>query len=98
MIEDEDEGVVFADGFDDAIIGIMRIDGAMRVVYDKWAMVNVMRAQETELSFESVVEFLEYNTWGSYVGPNTPIYMYCVHGSGDEKKEEVLDYAYDCLW
>ena len=97
MEEEEDRNVVFADGFDEAIIGVLNIDGPVRVVYDKWAMVNIMRAAE-DMSFEDAVEFLEYNVWGAYIGPSTPIYMYCVHGNAEERKEELLDYVYDTLW
>ncbi len=66
-------------------------------MYDKWAMVNILR-KEFDWNFEEAVEWLDFNVWCSYVGPATPIYMYCVHGSGDERKEELLDYVYDTLW
>jgi hypothetical protein len=98
MSQETDDNIVFADGFDDAIVGVLNIDGSTRVVYDKWAMVNVMRCTDPEVTFDDALEFLEYNVWGSYIGPNTPIYMYCVHGSGEERKEELLDYVYDTLW
>ncbi len=95
--EDEDKNVVLADGFDEAIVGALNIDGEVRTVYDKWAMVNIYRS-ECDCSFEDAVEFLEYNVWSAYMGPSTPIYMYCVHGDGEERKEELLDYVYDTLW
>lgn len=98
MSNELEENIVFADGFDDALVGVLNIEGAPRAVYDKWAMVNVIRAADEEMSFEDAVEFLEFNVWCSYVGPSTPIYMYCVHGSGEERKEELLDYVYDTLW
>lgn len=97
MDHGQNDNVVFADGFDEAIIGVLNIDGNPQVVYDKWAMVNILRCSE-DMTFEDAVEFLEYNVWGSYIGPSTPIYMYCVHGNGEERKEELLDYVYDTLW
>lgn len=98
LLPEEEPNVVFADGFDEAIIGVLHLEGEVRTVYDKWAMVNIIRAAQEDWSFEDAVEFLEYNVWCSYVGPSTPIYMYCVHGNGPERKEELLDYVYDTLW
>lgn len=97
MDHEENDNVVFAEGFDEAIIGVLNIDGNPQVVYDKWAMVNILRSSE-DMTFEDAVEFLEFNVWGAYIGPSTPIYMYCVHGNGEERKEELLDYVYDTLW
>jgi len=94
MIE---EGLVFADGFDSCILGIMVVDEVPRVVYDKYAMVNCMRLAEADLSFEDAVEFLEYNVWGSYVGPATPIYLYTFDGVGEQRREEAVEYYYNMM-
>jgi|SaaInl5LU_22_DNA_1037371.scaffolds.fasta_scaffold00200_25 hypothetical protein len=93
----EDDELMFADGFDSCIIGILKIDDFSHVVYDKYEMVNVVRNQDPDMSYEDALEFCEYNVWGSYVGPNTPIYMYTFEGSAEEKKADILDYWYDSL-
>lgn len=92
-----EEGLVFADGFDSCILGIMVVDEVARVVYDKYAMVNCMRLTDAELSFEDAVEFLEFNVWGAYVGEGTPIYLYTMDGQGEERREEAIEYYYDML-
>lgn len=88
---------MFADGFDSCIIGILTIDDIPRVVYDKYAMVNCIRDADSDMSFEDAVDFLEYNVWYAYVGPNTPVYMYTFEGSPEDKREDILEYYYDCL-
>lgn len=62
---------LFADGFDDAVIGIDSKD--MRVVYDYSKMVEILMAQG--LDELQANEHLEYNVLGSYVGEMTPIYI-----------------------
>lgn len=91
------EGLVFADGFDSCIIGILSIDDVPRVVYDKYAMVNCLRAADSDMSFEDAVEFLEYNVWYAHVGPATPIFMYTFEGSAEEKRGDILEYYYDSV-
>jgi hypothetical protein len=91
------EGLIFADGFDSCIIGILTIDDVPRVVYDKYAMVNCLRAADSDMSFEDAVEFLEYNVWYAYVGAATPIYMYTFEGSPEEKRGDILEYYYDTV-
>ena len=83
---EKNPALVFADGFDEAIIGVLHIDGGVRTVYDKWAMVNIMRAAEEELSFEDAVEFLEYNVWCAYVGPNTDLHVLRAWQRSERKK------------
>jgi hypothetical protein len=61
-----------ADGFDAAIIGIEV--ASERLVYDKRAMVQILMEEESMNELEAI-EFLEFNTWGAYVGEHTPIYV-----------------------
>lgn len=62
---------LFAEGFDDAIIGV-DID-AERVVYDKDKMIELLVDEGMEPT--DAIEYLEYNVWGAYVGVHTPIYV-----------------------
>lgn len=65
------EELLFADGFDDAIIGVE--PDSVRVIYDRNRMVEIL--MEDGMEEEEAIEFLEYNTWGAYVGEHTPIYI-----------------------
>ena len=65
----QDDELLFADGFDDAIVGV----SGGRVCYDKQLMVEMLVREDWDES-ESW-EFLEFNTWGAYIGERTPIYI-----------------------
>jgi len=68
-----------ADGFDEAIIGIDM--ASERVVYDKNKMIEILIIDG--MSYEDAIEYLEFNTWNTYVGPHTPIYMDSYDRIGD---------------
>jgi len=93
------EGLGFFDGYDAAIIGILEDgDGVHRVVYDKWAMVEVYMAQEPDATWEDAVEWLAYNTWGSYHGPETPICLHTFIGTAEQKRFDIEEYFFDLDW
>ncbi len=66
----DDEGILFADGLDDAIIGIC--PASLRVVYSRSKVIEIL-AQD--MSIEEAVDFAEYNTFNAYVGERTPIWV-----------------------
>ena len=66
--------LIFADGFDDAIIGVAAGFDSARVVYCYTSMVEVMM-KDNSMSYEDALDWVEFNTIGSYVGKNTPIYV-----------------------
>ena len=66
--------LTFADGFDDAIIGVAAGFDSARVVYCYASMVEVMM-KDNSMSYEDALDWVEFNTIGSYVGKNTPIYV-----------------------
>ena len=68
------EELIFADGFDDAIIGVATGFDSARVVYCYASMVEVMM-KDNNMSYEDALDWVEFNTIGSYVGENTPIYV-----------------------
>jgi hypothetical protein len=66
-----DDSLLFADGFDDAILGLDTL--SLRVVYSKQQMIQILI--DEDMTPEDAIEFLEYNTWNTYVGEQTPIYV-----------------------
>ena len=66
--------LLFADGYDSAIIGVAIGFDSERVVYDVEKMIEVCM-KDANIPYEEASEWLEYNTFGAYVGDNTPIYM-----------------------
>jgi len=81
---------LFADGFNDAIVGLSREwENVPRVVYSKHKMVLIIMKEG--LSYEEAVEHLEYNVWGAYVGEGTPIYSEDRFGETRDAIEELLE-------
>jgi hypothetical protein len=70
----EDETLFFADGHDDAILGIAERDGLPLVVYDIRKLIHLLRTREG-MSSEEAREFFEYNIAGSHMGERTPIFV-----------------------
>lgn len=66
-----DNAPLFADGFDDAIIGIC--PNSLRVVYSRNKCINALLAEN--MSTEEAIEYLEYNTFNAWVGEYTPIWV-----------------------
>lgn len=65
------EELLFADGFDGAIIGV---SSDSRVVYDIKKMINIL-IEEHNMSEQEADEYLSFNTLFAWVGDSTPIYV-----------------------
>ena len=68
------DNLLFADGFDNAIVGVAGGFDSGRVVYCYASMVESC-IKELGMSYEDSVDWIEYNTINSYVGEHTPIYV-----------------------
>ena len=68
-----DQELLFADGFDEAIIGVSANVGIVRVVYCVDKMLDILMEEGEE--YLSAREYLEYNTINAWVGKRTPIYV-----------------------
>jgi hypothetical protein len=64
------EGLLFADGFDEAIIGVEERAGV--VAYDIDKIIEILMREMTE---DEAVEYFEFNILGAYVGEKTPVYI-----------------------
>ncbi len=79
-IEEEFENyeLIFADGFDDSIIGVTQPSAANnytpQVLYDYYDCIDTLHIRDA-MSWDDAVEFFEYNTLGAYIGPNTPLFV-----------------------
>lgn len=72
---DDYEGVILADGFEDAFIGVAeRAISEPVAVYDYELSVKLLMARDG-MSEEEAVEYLEYNVLGAYVGEQTPWFL-----------------------
>jgi hypothetical protein len=66
----QDEEILKADGFDNAVIGIDT--NSMRLIYSVQKCIEVLR--EEGMDEIDAVEYFEYNVLGAYVGEKTPIW------------------------
>ena len=69
-----DDRTRYADGFDDAIIGLNYKGGYHRVVYDGKKMVKQLK-DEQGWTEEEAMEWLQFNTFNAYMGKGTPLYV-----------------------
>lgn len=66
--------LLFADGFDDCIIGVahgLRLGNPV-VAY---SMEKVLQSLLTDMDYDEAREFISFNITGAYMGENTPIYI-----------------------
>ena len=70
------DNVLYADGFEDALIGIGIQGGTHKAV----AVYNIEKMEQILMDRDGMdwgeaVEFLNFNTLGAYMGEHTPIYL-----------------------
>ena len=73
MQERYGEQLLFADGFDEAILGVT-IGFTNRVVYDAQKMADIL-VKDEDTDYPEAWEYLDFNTFQAYVGEQTPIYV-----------------------
>lgn len=61
---------VFADGFDEAIIGLD--ESSMRIVYSVSKCISIL--ERDGMNTEEAEEYFLFNVYGAYVGEKTPIW------------------------
>jgi hypothetical protein len=66
--------LLFADGHDDAILGIAERDGIQIVVYDTAKIIRLLRTRD-RMSRDEAEEFFEYNIAGTWIGEQTPLFL-----------------------
>lgn len=65
------DNILFADGLDEAIIGFE--PNLWRVVYSRNRCIEIIAAEG--MSTEDALDYLEYNTFNTYMGDNTPLWV-----------------------
>jgi hypothetical protein len=74
-INEQAEGAILLDGFNDAIIGIVEEFGnGPRVLYSKNKILQTLEDRDGMSPFEAV-EFYEYNILGLFAGEQNPIFL-----------------------
>jgi len=86
VMKDSKDQTMFANEFDEAIIGLDTSAEIFRVVYDIDKIIEILMERD-EMTEEDALEHFSYNIQGSYVGKGTPIY---VNGGGHERVLELM--------
>ena len=71
---DDEPNILFAEGFDEAIAGVIWDGERTRVVYDTELILELLMGR-SEMSYEEAVEYFDFNIAGSYMGEYTPLYL-----------------------
>ena len=67
------EDMLFADGFDDALVGYIERAGMSSIAcYDKHKCIEILAR---DMSYEDAFEYFYFNVVGAYVGENTPCFL-----------------------
>ncbi len=70
------EGLITADGYDEAFVGIADRFGKESVAVYSYEMCIQILMRDHKMSHEEALEFFEYNTIGAFVDENQPIYIH----------------------
>ncbi len=74
-LSDENPEAMLADGFEDALVGIVRrCSQPSLAAYDYDICISIL-VERDEMEHEDAVEYFEYNTAGAWVGENTPVFI-----------------------
>jgi len=71
-----EDKLLFADGFDDAIVGVSHQFNSLSVAYDKNKVLGILMARDEEMTRDDAEEYFSFNIIGSYVGEHTPSFIY----------------------
>ena len=75
------ETMLFVDGFDEALLGLVNIAGPSgsyeAALYDKDLCINILMRRDG-MTEEEAVEYFEYNIANAYVGGGTPAFAHTV--------------------
>ena len=72
-VAEANEDMLFADGFDDALVGYIERAGMPSIAcYDKDRCIEILAK---DMTHEEAVEYFYFNTAGAYVGENTPCFL-----------------------
>jgi len=69
------ETMLFADGFDDAIVGVGNVfGGKLCAIYDTDLVLK--QCIKDGMKYDEALEYFDFNIAGAYVGEQTPIFIH----------------------
>ena len=80
LVAEANEDMLFADGFDDALVGYIERAGMPSIAcYDKDKCIEILAK---DMTYEEAEEYFYFNTAGAYVGENTPCFFTRIEDEG----------------
>ena len=73
-ISEEYPDLLKADGFDDAIIGVVQRIGVQAICYDQDKVIEIL-IERDGMTYEEAIEYFEFNIAGAWVGESTPFFL-----------------------
>lgn len=74
-LEEMDVSALSADGFDNAIIGVINIPNTpTRIAYSVTECINILMERDG-MTYLDALEYFSYNVEGAYMGETTPIWV-----------------------
>ena len=73
-ISEEYPDLLKADGFDDAIIGVVERIGVQAICYDQEKVIDIL-IERDGMTYEEAVEYFDFNIAGAWVGESTPFFL-----------------------
>jgi len=70
-----EDKLLFADGFDDAIVGVSHQFNSLSVAYDKDKCIDILMARD-KMTRDDAEEYFNFNVINSWVGEHTPSFIY----------------------
>ena len=73
LYSDDEPDILFADGYDEAIAGVVWDGERTRVVYKTEKILAIL--MEDEMTYDEAAEYFDFNVAGAYMGVYTPLYL-----------------------
>jgi len=73
--EEDAMSTLFADGFEDAFIGLGAHFNRIVAVYDYDKCIEVLRVRDG-MTREEAIEFFQYNVLDAWMGEHTPVFLH----------------------
>jgi len=73
ILSEENPNALFADNFDEALIGISRRCGQPSLAV--YSITRCLDVLQKEMSYQDAIEYFEFNVLNSWLGDGTPIFL-----------------------
>jgi hypothetical protein len=80
QIAEIDDGILLADGFEEALIGVSTQFNRGPVALYDWDKCVKILMERDKMNYDEAVEFMDFNVTGSWVGEKTPAFARLMTG------------------